>query len=105
MGSVDASQDIALNKKYFLEDLHLTMMIAIDSTRQRPNDDPSVVPDYEDDRIGGFFAAIRYPTFYVIDRNGVIRNQFFGYDEEKINRAIEALVGSADTQASSQKSR
>jgi hypothetical protein len=37
-----------------------------------------------------------WPTVYVIDQNGVIREKTLGFQEAKINEAIQSLLDAID---------
>jgi hypothetical protein len=89
---LDPHREIEADRKYFLEEHGLEMAIAIDSTEQIPSEYRPGRMDYKDDRISLFFAVTGYPTFYLIDHNGVIRERFMGYNEKGINAAIEKLL-------------
>jgi hypothetical protein len=68
------------------------MPIAIDSTALRPNpDDPDSKAEYVRDRITASFFVNGWPTFYLIDHNGVVRTSSHSAVEKEIEKLLNEL--------------
>jgi hypothetical protein len=87
-----AEQELAEDKKYYLEEHKLTMPIAIDvgPMVKDKHDSTKMVPDM--DRIGKSLYAFAYPTFFLVDKDGVIKKRFLGFDEERVKAEIDKLL-------------
>jgi peroxiredoxin len=90
---ISAADELAAVKKYWLEDHKLTMPIAVDVGKLVPNKRDSTKMMPEIDRIGRSLFAFAYPTFFLIDRDGVIRKRFVGFNEASVTAEVEKLIG------------
>jgi peroxiredoxin len=96
-----AEQELAEDKKYFVDEHHLTMPIAVDVGQlvKDRRDSTKMVPDM--DRIGKSLFAFAYPTFFLVDQNGVIKKRFLGFREDDVKAEIEKMLGKASKPATS----
>jgi hypothetical protein len=85
-----AEQELDADRKYFLGKHKLTMHIAIDTTMRIPGvRDPSTL-EWAPDRIGKSFGVNAWPSFYLIDSKGIVREP--GMSEEAIEKLLAELL-------------
>jgi thiol-disulfide isomerase/thioredoxin len=88
---VSPEEELAYSQTYFLKKHRLTVPVALDVPSGSSKSDSSrLVPGH--DRISQALYASAYPTFFLIDRNGIIRKRYVGFNETKLIADIEKLL-------------
>jgi hypothetical protein len=110
---VDAMSELAYDRKYWVEEHKLPFLIGIDTSHVLTASELTEKNATTNQGDGGGMATNRafppflldykvggYPTVYVLDRKGIVRGHFLGWDEKGVSRLVEKLLkeGAAGTQ-------
>jgi hypothetical protein len=90
-----AEQELEADRKYFLGKHKLTMPIGIDTTMRVPGvRDPEKL-EWAPDRIGKAFGVNAWPSFYLIDHNGIVRKR--GMSSEEVEKLLAEILAPPKT--------